>query len=474
VKTPTTTLWLGLALAGALLSACGSSAASSGAASGSSPASAAAGAGDGPSAAASKPAASKPTASAAGSGSAAANAPIKIGLVVPLTGVSAPLGKDNQDGFNLYMDSINSTVAGRKIEIVTADETSQPDTALTKAKALVENDKVNLLMGVNSTASCYAIAPYVKQAQVPFMVSMNCGAETLMTDPKYATPYMVRFTQNGSLINDPAADWAYSNGKRKAVIMASDYGGGLENSDLFASAFIKRGGSIIQELYPPLGNNDFGPYLSKLDRNADVFMVFLLGSDALKFGEQYNDYVGGGANKPTLLELFAGISSGAHIQSLKDKVVGFVGATTYSTAIDSPENKAFLKAYQTKFPNGVVSTNVAQGYSMAQVLEAAVKKVDGKVEDKQQLMDALYTTTAKTAKGPAGLDKDHDVVENMYIYETVKAGTGYDQKLLKTYEGMTRTWDRTQQQIDAIKIGTNKGKWVGVTAEQVRQMESRG
>ncbi len=424
-----------------------------------------------PSSSPAAPASSKPQGSGQASAATAGNS-IKVGLVIPLTGVSANLGKDNQDGFNLYLESINYTVAGRKIEVLTGDETSQPDTALTKAKALVENDHVNLLMGVNSTATCYALAPYVKQQQVPLMVSMNCGAETLMTDTKYASPYMVRFTQNGSLINDPAADWAYSSGKRKAVILSSDYGGGLENSDLFASAFIKRGGSVVQELYPPLGNNDFGPYLSKLDRSADLFMVFLLGSDALKFGEQYNDYVGG-SNKPTLLELFGGISAGTNLPILKDKVVGFVGASTYSTAIDTPENKAFIKAYQAKFPNGALSANVAQGYSMAQVLEAAIKKVNGRVEDKQQLLDALYSTTAQTAKGPVALDKEHDVVENMYIYETTKAGSGYEQKLLKTYEGVSRTWDRSQQQIDAIKIGTNKDKWVGVTAQQVQQMESR-
>jgi len=105
-------------------------------------------------------------------------------------------------------------------------------------------------MGVNSTASCYAIAPYVKQAQIPLIVSLNCGAESLLTDPKYASPYITRFTQNGTIINDPAADWAYANGKRKAIVLTSDYGGGIENGDLFASAFIKRGGSIVQELYP--------------------------------------------------------------------------------------------------------------------------------------------------------------------------------------------------------------------------------
>jgi len=414
------------------------------------------------------------SAGASPSGAAAASAPaggsVKVGFILPLTGVAALVGQDNLDGFNVYLQSIGNTVAGRKVEVITADE-GQPDTALTKAKQLTESEHVHVLMGVNSTASCYAIAPYVKQAQIPLIVSLNCGAESLLTDPKYASPYITRFTQNGSIINDPAADWAYASGKRKAIMLTSDYGGGIENGDLFASAFIKRGGSIIQELYPPLGNSDFGPYLTKLDQSADVFMVFLQGVDGLRFGEQYATYAG--AHRPTVVELFGAVTAGPNLDQLKDKGVGFVASATYTTGQDTLENKAFIQAFQAKYPNRTISASIAQGYSMAQVLAAALQKVNGKVEDKQQFMEALYSLTANTAKGPVKLDKEHDIIQNTYIYETVKNGDRFEQKLLKTYEGVSRTWDRTQQQIDALNIGSHKGKWVGVTSQQVEQMEKK-
>jgi branched-chain amino acid transport system substrate-binding protein len=412
----------------------------------------------------------KPAASTAAASAAASTAPIKVGFIVPLTGVAAPVGQDNLDGFNVYLQSINNTVAGRKIEVVTGDE-GQPDTALTKAKQLTESEHVNVLMGINSTASCYAIAPYLKQAQQPMIVSLNCGAESLMTDPKYASPYLVRFTQNGTIVNDPAADWAYANGKRKAILLTSDYGGGIENGDLFASAFIKRGGSIVQELYPPLGTSDFGPYLSKLDQSADLIMAFFQGVDALRFGDQYANYAG--SSRPTVLELFGAVTSGPNINQLKDKAVGMVASATYTTGIDSPENKTFIQAFQAKYPGRPIAANIGQGYSMAQVLAAAIQKVNGRIEDKPAFMDALYGLTANTAKGPVKLDSQHDVVQNTYIYETVKNGTGFEQKLLKTYEGVSRTWDRTQQQIDALDIGSHKGKWVGVTSQQVEQMEKK-
>ncbi|HLG73664.1 MAG TPA: ABC transporter substrate-binding protein [Chloroflexota bacterium] len=466
----------GAFLALSLLAACGGSAAPS-AAPASSAATGQAVAASGkpaaaPSAAAAGAASAKPAGSAAASGAsgAASTAPIKVGFILPLTGVAAPVGQDNIDAFNLYLQSVNNTVAGRQIQVITADE-GQPDAALTKAKQLTENEHVNVLMGINSTASCYAIAPYVKQVQEPLIVSLNCGAESLMTDPKYASPYLVRFTQNGTIINDPAADWAYSAGKRKAVLVTSDYGGGIENGDLFASAFIKRGGSIIQEIYPPLGNSDFGPYLSKLDPSADLIMAFFQGVDALRFGEQYATY--SGSNHPTVLELFGSVTSGPNLDQLKDKAVGFVASATYTTDSDTPENKAFMQAFSAKYPGRAISANIGQGWSMAQVLAAAIQKVNGNVEDKQAFMNALYSLTANTAKGPVKLDPQHDVVQNTYIYETVKNGSSYAQKLQKTYEAVSRTWDRTQAEIDALQIGTHKGKWVGVTAAQVDQMEKK-
>jgi branched-chain amino acid transport system substrate-binding protein len=200
-------------------------------------------------------------------------------------------------------------------------------------------------------------------------------------------------------------------------------------------------------------------------------MVFLQGVDGLRFGEQYATYAG--ARKPTVLELFGAVTARPNLDQLKDKGVGLVASATYSTALDTSENKAFIQAFQAKYPNRTISAGIAQGYSTAQVLAAAPQKVSGKIEDKQQFMEALYALTATTAKGPVKLDKEHDIIQNTYIYETVKNGDRFEQKLLKTYEGVSRTWDRTQQQIEALNVGSHKGKWVGVTSQQVEQMDKK-
>jgi branched-chain amino acid transport system substrate-binding protein len=421
-------------------------------------------------AASAKPAASgsasaKPVASGSAAAKPAAGGPIKVGYINSTTGSLANVGKDNDDAFQLYLDSIQSTVAGRKIEVTYADAAAQPDTGLTKAKQLVESNGVNVLMGITATPVCYAVAGYVKQAQVPLIVSGNCGAESLMYDPKNASPYIVRFTQNGTGITDPLADYGYKKGYRKAILITSDYGGGLETGDGFASAFVGRGGSIVQEIHPPLGTNDMGPYASQIGSNGDVLVTFMPGIDSLRFAEAYSTYAGN-SNRP-VLDHFGGMISGSNFAQAKDKVVGVTGDYAYSPALDTPGNQALLKAWNAKYSNRPVSTDTGVGWSAGQILEAAIKQVNGNVEDKQAFMNALYNLKIDTAKGPLSLDKEHDVVQNIYFWQAAKEGNGVGLKVVDTYKDISRTWDRTQAQIEKFQFGSYKGKWVGMTQQQL-------
>ncbi|HLQ31327.1 MAG TPA: ABC transporter substrate-binding protein [Chloroflexota bacterium] len=410
---------------------------------------------------ASKPAAASPAAAASGG-------PVKVGLIEALTGPFAELGKDNQDGFNLYLASISGAVAGRKIEPVIVDSQAQPDTALTKAKQLVENDKVQVLMGMHGTPECYALAGYAKQAQVPMIVSGNCGAQTLTTDPKFASPYLARLTQTTTVLTDPAADWAYKQGYRKAIVIVLNYGGGLEALDAFASAFVQRGGSIVQELTPDLGTPDFGPVLAQLDPKADFLYVFTPGTDALRLGQQYGNY--SGQQSRPFIDGTGQITSGPNGAQLKDKTTGFVGVSFYTEAIPGPQNEAFLKAFRAKYPDRPVSTDVVQGWTGAQFLAAALQKVNGAIENKQAFLEALDNAQVETPKGPVALDKTHDVIENMYTYRLEKGANGVAPKLLETYKQVSSTWDRTPQELERLPLGKLKGKWVGMTKDQLAKL----
>lgn len=382
---------------------------------------------------------------------------------MPFSGTEAQNGKDNKDGFNLYLAAIGNKVAGRPIEPLFADTAGKPDTALVKAKQFVDVDKVDLLMGISLTPECYAIAPYVREAKVPVLVSGNCGGLGLTTKPAYKSDYMVRFTQTSAQLVEPIVAHAIKTGLKRLTLVTSDYGGGLQVGDFFGATYVGQGGAIVQELHPPLGTADFGPTLSQLTKESDGVAVFLPGADGLRFAEQYQNYVG--PSKQTIFDIGANMVAGSNLAQLKDKALGVIGSGYYTVAQKGEVNQTFLKRFHEKYPGRLVSPDAAQGYSAAMILEAALKKVDGKIEDKGAFLQALYATNLETAKGPITLDANHDVVETGYVFEIVKDGDQYTQRLIDTLPKIGQYG--TIGQAKAAKLGKLKGKWVGMTKESL-------
>lgn len=396
----------------------------------------------------------------------AQNEPIKIGVVLPLTGNPAVSGLTNQAGMKLYFDSIGNKVDGRPLNIIYADDQGgAADVALTKARQLVESDGVQVLMGGVTTAVCYGLAPYVTQMQLPFLVTGNCAAQGLTINPRFKSPYVVRLTHNAASVADTAADWAYKSGLRKGVLFTTDFAAGIEIADLFGSAFVGRGGSIVQEVHPPRGTNDFGPFFSQLDANAD-FMAIMLAGGELAFVEQFSNYVKN--HKVKVIDLYGQATNGEYLPQHSDKALGLLAVSPYTPGLATKENAEFLAAWNAKNPGRTPTMEAALGYSAAQILVAALKKVGGKLSnpaEKKAFLEALYKTDIVTPRGPFKLDANHDTLQNMYVYEVVAnpAGKVPTTKVIATYPNVHQHWDRTPEQLLKFDYGKLKGTWVGKT-----------
>ncbi len=296
--------------------------------------------------AAAKPAENAAAKSQPANQSASAKPPIKIGLLEPMTGPFALDAKDNRDGHELYLEKIGDQVAGRKIQLLVEDDEAKGDVALTKARKLVENDKVDMVAGTISSAECYAVAPYFAEKKVPFIVTGNCGAEGLTKDPKLRSPYIWRTTQSSGMLAYPLAQYLINNGIKKVVFVASGFVAGYEVGDGFAHSYIDLGGTIVQEIYPALGTTDFGPFLSQIKGNADAVVGFVIGTDGLRFAQQYAEY--GWKGKLPLFDISEEIASGPNVAQLKDDAVGIMPSIHYADDLNTPENQQFLKEFTAK------------------------------------------------------------------------------------------------------------------------------
>src|SRR5262245_51019640 len=149
-----------------------------------------------------------------------ARTPIKIGVLSPLTGPLAALGKDLVDGARLYVEEVNGEMAGRKVELIVEDYEFKAAVALTKTKKLVERDHVQVLCGVILSAAVLAMKDYVNAQEVPFIVSGAAVAEAItMEKPR---PYLFRPTFSASQLPAPLAKFTYDKLKARTATVIAD------------------------------------------------------------------------------------------------------------------------------------------------------------------------------------------------------------------------------------------------------------
>ena len=212
---------------------------------------------------------------------AAEKGPIRIGFIAPITGNWAQLGTDMVDGFKMFLDEINYTVAGRKIEFIVEDETANPAAAVTKARKLITHNQVHLIAGIFIVSSAYATAPICIEAKIP-LIGTVCTADDLTQ--RKASKYFIRLSYTSSVNGHVAGDYAFKKlGWRRAIVVGMDYAWGYEVGGGFQQVFEDAGGKIVQKVWTPMNTLDFGPYITDLKRDADGIIDVITGAQTVRF-----------------------------------------------------------------------------------------------------------------------------------------------------------------------------------------------
>ncbi|MGD0659479.1 MAG: ABC transporter substrate-binding protein [Syntrophorhabdales bacterium] len=387
----------------------------------------------------------------------AAERPIKIGYLAPLTGSWAQAGADMRDAWMLYVGQNGDKVAGRNIQVIVEDSQAKPDVCLTKLKKLVEKDKVDIVAGIHSSGEAYAIRDYIHNQKVPLMLC-NAGADDL-TKQKWS-PYIFRSSFANSQHNLAFGEWVYKKlGKRKMVIIGMDYPGGWEWLGSMAYGFIKAGGQVIQEFYTPMDTSDFSPYLTALNRDADVVYHFYTGQEAIRFHTQYNEY-----------GLYGKIQNTGGIGGIDETIypqIGDIIVGTYTSGVHGyPKEPLYIeyrKAFETKFGR-LPGTFADASYMGAIFVVEALKKVGGNVENKEEFLKALKSIKiAKSGWGPLSLDAYGNTIHDVQVQKLVRKGKTFDIDVVDVIPQVSQFWDFTPEEF-AKKVpnwSEMKGKWVG-------------
>ena len=359
--------------------------------------------------------------------------PIRVGLVTVKTGPLASGGIDMERGLVQFLKEHGNALAGRKIELIVADSGGVPAQARTKIQELVERDKIHMMIGPLDTASALAADDYIRQAH---LLTLSVAAADDMTQRK-PNPWFTRGTSTASQAAHPMADYCYKTlGYRRMVLIADDIAYGHEMTAGFQRVFEELGGKIIQKTFPPLTVPDYGTYLAQLKTNADAIYLGFAGSNGFRYVRQFNEY--GLAGKMKVVGGMTALDE-AVLRNMGDEALGILTACWYSAEIDNPINKKFAAAFRNewKYDPGFYA---AATYTEAAVLEATLKAIKGRIEDKEAFMKAVRGIKVNTCRGPVSFDKYGNVVGNVYIRKVTRKEGRLVNSVVHTYPNVSQFW----------------------------------
>jgi branched-chain amino acid transport system substrate-binding protein len=349
---------------------------------------------------------------------AAEKPPIKVGLLLPYTGTMPLQAKGINDAVELYFDEIGKKAGGRAIQLFKEDDETNPTVGLTKVRRLVEDHKVNFIVGPVSSAVALAIHDYVRKQRV--ILINPCAFTRDLTSPEKASENIFRTVETTDQGNYPIGKWMVKNTPhRNMVITGSDYAAGRHSMDAFKAGFEEAGGKVIKEIYPKLGTMDFAPFLTAMEvKGADAVYAWFAGTDAVRFVQQYEEF---GLKKRLPLFGYNVIADDPYLASIGDAALGVITGSIYPINLDTPKNNAFIKAYRGKYGE-LPSRYSEMGYVSANLIGAVAEALKGEIEDISRVAKELkrVSNQIEAPSGPLAFDQYNQRIVNMYVLKVEK------------------------------------------------------
>ena len=345
---------------------------------------------------------------------------IRIGLMAPLTGVVAAGGREMVDDFNWYW-SQHGQIAGRSVEVMVEDDGSNPDTALQKARKLVEQGRVHMLFGNLLANTGLAVANYVKGTGTPYFIPI-IAADDLTQRARIGNVVRVA-GYSASQCTRLLADWALKQGYKKIATISQDYAFGHEQCGGLAQTFTEGGGAITGQFWHPINTSDFSSYLGQLSgAGADAIFTMQTGADATRFFQQYAAF-GLKGRIPLMSSMNACDQS--VIRTLGAEVEGVVSAAHFAEGSDNPATQAFVRAHVEKFGT-IPSLYGFSMYSGAMWVAQALERIGGRANDPALLIKTVLETelSGSPLGRPVKLDPYGNPIYDVQIRKVVKNADG--------------------------------------------------
>lgn len=380
---------------------------------------------------------------------------IKIGILVATEGAFAEGGQDSIRNVELALKQVNNMAGGKKIETVVAPTDTTPDTTIRQARKLIEQDKVDFIIGPLSGSEGIAMRDYAKTIPDKTVINGISGAlETTWVDP---APNFFRFNLDGS-------QWGYGLGSyvvkekgwKKVATVAADYSFGYTNFLGFAVDFCKAGGDIVERFWVPLGSSDFGGVIASLPDDVDAIYLGVGGTDAINFLNQYEqagaetNLIGG-----TIMADQTVLTSKGRA---KEALTGTPTSGPFAEDNPDPAWQAYLKLYRESIPENerLPSPSLfGLGYYTATLAAiAALEQIGGDLSDGQKKFhEALSNLELDAPTGKIKLNENRQASGTVFVTEVVEGADGnLTTKMVSKVDDVTQTLGMTADEFRAMGL----------------------
>jgi len=340
---------------------------------------------------------------------------LKVGFLSTLSGPGAGLGVDIRDGFALGLKHSGGKLGGLPVEMVTADDQQNPEVAKQSAERLIKRDKVDFMTGIVFSNIMLAVGPAVFDAKVPY-VSANAGPSQYAGEQ--CNPYFFNVAWQNDNLHEAVGKTVTEKGFKKLVLLAPNYPAGKDAMTGFKRYYK---GAVVEEIYTKLGQLDYAAELAQARAaKPDAMYIFLPGGMGINFIKQF---VGAGLSKDVTL-FGPGFSADEDvIKAVGEPMLGMFNSSHWAHDMDNAANRKFVADFVKDYGR-LPSLYASQGYDAALLMNAAVRDVKGKVEDKAAVLKALKAAKFESVRGPFKFNRNQYPVQDYYLRVITKDSQG--------------------------------------------------
>ena len=346
---------------------------------------------------------------------------ITIGMLSAFTGPFASFGQLQKEGAELALEQWNYTVADKTIKVIYADDQLDNELAVTKAKQLVEQDKVDVVTGLVSGDEGLSVGGYMKDKNIP-VVPMYSASEDMTMREWY--PFIVRPTWTGAQPMDVFGYWlAKEKGLKKIYMIGEDYSYPYNQAGGFKRGFLRGGGEEVTTIWHAVPTSDYSSIIASipLDQKYDAVLYNGAGSDAVAFVKQYVEF-----GMQAKIPLFGQSNTfeKPDLDSMPQEIVGAYSAHLTADDMNTPNWNKFRDAFQKRWGHSPSAASEFAYGSMELILRA-IKAQNGDVADKAALVAAMKKVDiSDEPRGPVTLDQYNAAIENVYIRQVTLGSDG--------------------------------------------------